>query len=177
LIAGCLWAFIYSGMITHNFKKEIFEEKTDEQRVTVKNLVIIETRENAKDWELSADMGTYDGTTQNAVLTDIIGNFYHDNKVTVSFKAESAIFNQETKKIILNRKGLIVYADGTKIQADEFEWEGKNNNISAKGNVTIIRPNEAIITGEKALLSNQMTKFQMIGRTVTKLYGEGKILK
>ena len=95
----------------------------------------------------------------------------------MSFKASEASFNQETKKIVLTKNAVIIYEDGTYIEANEFEWEGNNKNIHARGNVRIVKPNEAILVGQSAYLSNQMTDFKIMGRTITKLFGEGKDIR
>ena len=177
LALACIWAFVASSMITRNFKKEIVEQKNSNQKVKIDNLIIIETRENVKSWELCADSGYYNSGEKEAVLTDIIGNFYDNNKVSISFKAKEASFNDETKRIVLNKDAVVIYEDGTFIHANEFEWEGATKHITAKGNIKIVKPNEAVITGETATLSNQMTDFQISGGTVTKLFGEGRNIK
>ena len=177
LALACAWAFVASSVITKNFKKEIIEQHTQTQKVKVVNLIIIETKENVKSWELSAESGFYNSGDKEATLTNVIGNFYNKNKVTVSFKADQASFNEETKRIVLNKNAVVIYEDGTTISANEFEWEGSTKSISANGNVTITKPNEVTIIGESAALDNQLTDFKIKGNTITKFFGEGKNIK
>ena len=175
LALACVWAFVAAGIITKNFDKEAVEGANGKQKITISNLIIRESTENEKSWELAADSGSYNSSTKEATLTGIIGNFYDKGEVVASFKAQNAAFYEEIKKIVLNTESLIIYKDGTYIQADRFEWEGNNNTVRAKGHVKIVKPNEAVIMGEEASLSNKMTDFQILGRTTTKLFGEGKI--
>ena len=174
-LGACLWAFLASSIITHKFKKEIFTQTATQQKLNVKNLVVIETKENKKFWEMLAEGGYYNGTNQEAVLHNILGNFFDNDEVVTSFKAQKATFNEKTKRINLNEGAVIIYKDGTYINADEFVWEGTSNLITAKGNVKIVKPNEAVVKGDEAILSNELTDFKIIGRTQTELYGEGKI--
>jgi len=174
-VGSCFWAFLASSIITHNFKKEIFSKNIDAQKVNIKNLIIVETKDNEKHWEMFAETGHYDSYNGEAILNDIIGNFFQNNQVVVSFKADEARFNDKTKRINLNKNAVVIYKDGTYISADSFVWEGTNKNIIATGNVKITKPSKATITGNNATLSNQMTNFKISGSTKTKLYGEGKI--
>ncbi len=172
IVASCVWAFLASSIITYKFKKDIFNNELDNQRVNIKNLIIVETKDNTKHWEMFAETGYYDSFSENAILNDIIGNFYDNSEVVVSFKAKQATFNDSTKRINLNQDAVIVYKDGTYIEADDFVWEGQNDSITATGNIKIVKPNEAVITGDNAKMSNKMTNFKITGKTVTKLYGE-----
>ena len=175
VVGACLWAFLASSVITHKFKKEIFSEAKISQKLNINNLVVIETKDNKKHWEMFADSGNYHGGSKEAILTGIIGNFYQNEVVTVSFKANEGIFNEDSKRITLNKDAIIVYKDGTYVQADKFIWEGTNNNIQALGRVKIVKPKEATIFGEKAFLSNELTDFEIVGKTKTDLYDKGNI--
>ena len=173
---SCLWAFVASSVITRNFKKELFNEANLKERANIKELIVIETRDGKKYWELYAQKGYYSGSAKVASLEDIIGNFYRDDEVTLSFKAKEAEFDEETKQINLTKEAIIIYKDGTYIKADDFEWTGKENDIVAKGNIKIEKPGAAITYGDKAVLSNEMTNFEISGNTKTELYG-GRNLK
>ena len=175
IVGACIWSFLASSMITHNFKKEIFSQNNIAQKLNINNLVVVETKDNQKYWEMFADRGSYHGGTQEATLYGIIGNFFDEGIVVVSFKANEGILNQDTKKITLNKEAVIVYKAGSYVQADNFIWEGTSNNIQAIGNVKIVRPKEATIYGEKAFLSNKLTNFEIVGKTKTDLFVKGKL--
>ena len=98
---ACLWAFISAGLITNNFKKRLADESLGKQEVTIQNLLVTETKDGAKSWELFAESGFYDSDNQVAVLNDIVGNFYKDGKVVASFESSKGTYNQEKKEITM----------------------------------------------------------------------------
>ena len=55
-----------------------------------------------------------------------------------------------------------------------MEWEGKDKDVKAKDDVVIIKPNEFVIKSKKAVLTNNMTLFKVIGNVETKVYSKGK---
>lgn len=68
----------------------------------------------------------------------------------------------------------LIYKDFTSIIADEFDYDGSNNPIYAKGNVIIEKPGEYIIKGDNAVLSDEMTKITINGKVITKIFEKGK---
>ena len=100
----------------------------------------------------------------------MVGNFYDNNKVKASFKADQGTYNTTTKQIILKENVLIVYEDGMNISTDMLIYSGKNEDILAKGNVRIEKPNEAVIMGSDAVLDGDYSDFHIKGRTKTQFY-------
>ena len=121
-------------------------------------------------WELYAETGRYSDSDSIVLLEDIIGNFYEDNAVKASFKADSGTYHSTRKEIVLNSNVVLVYKDGTNIMTDRITYLGKGTDIVAQGNVRIERPNEAIIYGGKAVLKGDFSDFHIEGRTQTKFY-------
>ena len=104
------------------------------------------------------------------LLENLIGNFYEDDKVKASFKADKGTYNSTKKQIILYDNVVLVYIDGTNIMTDRLIYSGKNEDIEAIGNIRIEKPNEAIIMGNKAILKGDFSDFHIIGRTKTQFY-------
>ncbi|MGN0004684.1 MAG: LPS export ABC transporter periplasmic protein LptC [Candidatus Gastranaerophilaceae bacterium] len=176
LVAGaCLWAFISAGMITKNFKKRLADESLGKQEVTIQNLLVTETKEGVKSWEMFAEEGYYDNTNQVAILTDIVGNFYKDNAVVASFKSARGTYNQVKKEIVLYEDSLIVYKDGSNVSANQMSWAGKGTDVVANGNVRMELPNKVIVYGEKAILNSEFNDLQVLGRTKTEIYDKGNV--
>lgn len=177
VIIGCALSFIVSGIITRNFKKEVLTESPDKQEVNIKNLVVIETKDGNKFWEIYAETGHYDNHSDIATLNNIYGNFYFNNNkdVVISFKSKTGRLNQKTKEISLGDDTAIIYKDGTIITADSFSWQGKEDIISANGHVKIYKKNEYYITSDKATLSNQKTDFKLEGKTISRIYSNKDI--
>lgn len=176
IVAGaCLWAFISAGVITQGFKKRLADESLGKQEVTIQNLLVTETKEGVKTWEMFAEQGYYDNTNQVAVLSDIVGNFYKDNEVVASFKSARGTYNQVKREIILYEDSLIVYKDGSNVSANQMSWAGKGTDVLANGNVRMELPNKVIVYGEKAVLNSEFNDLQVLGRTKTEIYDKGNM--
>ena len=175
IVLACLWAFISAGIITRNFKEKIKTEDISKKEVDIENLLVTETKNGQKLWELFAENGHYDNKNNVALLNDIIGNFYEGDKVVASFKSSQGTYNAESKKIVLYSDTLIVYKDGSNVRANRIVWSGRDEDIVAQGQIRLEKPNQAIIYGSKAILKHDLSDFRIEGRTRTELYGEGNM--
>lgn len=170
IIILCSWAFISAGMITKSFKTKIIEQTYKNKEANIESLLVTETKDGEKLFELYAETGRYSDTDNIVFLTDLIGNFYEQNKVKASFKANEGTYDSNTKHIILTGDVLIVYYDGTNISTDMLIYKGKQEDIRAIGNVRIEKPNEAVIMGSEAVLDGDYSDFHIDGRTKTQFY-------
>lgn len=176
ILIACLWAFISAGIITKNFKKELLNSDSSKKEVNIDNLLVTETKDGQKLWELFAETGHYDNKNNVAYLNDIIGNFYQNGKVTASFKSTRGTYNADTKQIVLYDDTIIVYKDGSNVKADRIVWAGKGQDIQATGKIRLEKPGQVIVYGSNAVLRHDLSDFQIKGRTRTEIYGEGKAL-
>lgn len=170
---GCIWAFISAGLITKNFKKDILSSVGEKQELNIHNLIITETKDDKKYWELYAESGYYDNQNKVAILYNIIGNFYEDDKVVLSMESTRGSYSEITKKVVLYDNTYFIYKDGTDVRADRFVWQGNDKDITASGNVVITKQGEVKTYSNEAILSNQMTKIKIKGRSKTELYSKG----
>lgn len=170
---GCLWAFIAAGVITKNFKKEALNKAGEKQELNIENLIITETKEDKKYWELYAESGYYDSNDKVAILYNVIGNFYNDDKVVLSMESTKGTFDETTKKVVLYENSYIIYKDGTNVKADRFTWQGNDKDITAQGNVVIRREGEIRTFSNEAILGNKMTTVKIKGRSKSELYSKG----
>lgn len=166
----CLWAFIYAGIITKSFKNKIIDQTYQNKEANIENLLVTETKDGEKLWEMYADVGRYSDSDSIVFLEKIIGNFYKNKQVKASFKADKGTYHTIKKEIILYENVVIVYDDGTNISADRIKYEGKDKDIEANGNIRIEKPNEAVIFGNKAVLKGDFSDFHIEGRTKTQFY-------
>lgn len=173
IFLGCLWAFISAGVITKNFKKEALQNAGEKQKLDVKDVLITETKEDKKYWELYADSGYYDSQSKVVILYNIIGNFYNNDEVVLSMESSKGTFNEETKRVVLYENTYIIYKDGTNVKADRFTWQGNDKDIVAQGNVVIKRKGELKTYSNEAYLGNKMTNVRIKGRSKTELYSKG----
>ena len=173
IFIGCLWAFIAAGVITKNFKKEALKSAGEKQKLDIKDLLITETKDDKKYWEIYADSGYYDSLNKVVILYNIVGNFYEDEKVVLSMESTKGTYDETIKKVVLYDDTYIIYKDGTNVSADRFTWQGNDKDITATGNVRINRNGEITTYSNEAYLSNQMTKIRIKGRSKTELYSKG----
>ncbi|MDD3236656.1 MAG: LPS export ABC transporter periplasmic protein LptC [Candidatus Gastranaerophilales bacterium] len=175
IFIACLWAFISAGIITKNFKAKMLKDDFAQKEVNIDNLLVTETKDGQKLWELYADTGHYDNKNNVAYLNNIIGNFYKENKVVASFKSSQGTYNATNKHIVLYSDTLIVYKDGSNVKANQIVWEGKDSDIKATGKIRLEKPSQAVLYGNEAVLSNDLSNFKILGKTRTEIYSKGKL--
>lgn len=173
IVFGCLWAFISAGIITKNFKKDALNSAGEKQKLDIKDLLITETKDDKKYWELYADSGYYDSQNKVVILYNIIGNFYNNDEVVLSMESTKGTFNEESKRVVLYENTYIIYKDGTNVRANRFTWQGNDKDIVAQGNVIIQRNGEIKTYSNEAYLGNSMKNVRIKGRSKTELYSKG----
>ena len=171
LCAGILfWAFITAGILTSDFNRSNLNNAADRQEVKTRGLIITETKDNKKYFEIYGETGNYNNADKKAELDNIIGNFYKDNEVSMSFSSVHGTYDEVAKTIILREKVFIVIQDGTSLKSDELIWQGNDKDILANGNVIIERNGELNAVAEHAIISPDFDKFKIKGKSVTKIY-------
>lgn len=170
LVTALLWAFLYAGFLTHGFSRSQIKNGEDKQEINASSMILTETKENTKYWEIYGETGTYNTDQKIALLTNVYGNFYKDNEVNMSFQSSQATYNEEKHEIILYENTYIVIKDGTSLKADRLIWSGSDSDIEAIGNIVVKRNGELIATGEKVVISSDYTHFKLMGNTVSKIY-------
>ena len=68
-------AFIFAGKWTRDFQ-EFLTSHGSVEHATVRDVVITETKDGIKDWEVYAAMAEYDNDNVTATMHDIVGNYY-----------------------------------------------------------------------------------------------------
>lgn len=165
-----LWAFISASIITHNFNRSAIVGKENNQEIDVSGIIISETKEKTKHWEIYGETGSYTSENKVALLNNVVGNFYKENEVSMSFRSSKGTYNEDKNQIILYMDTFIVLKDGTTLNCDKLVWSGSDEDIVATGNIKINRNNEFIATAEKIVISPDYSRFKIFGNTVTKLY-------
>lgn len=171
LVGIMLWAFISAGLITRNFNRSQVAGQQDKQEAKIKGIILTETKDKHKYWEIYGETGAYSSDNSIAMLDNCIGNFYdEDNEVNMSFESTKGTYNSEKKQIILYDNTHIVTKDGTSLEADRVVWSGNENPITAKGNVRITRNDDFWATAEEVEISPDCTDFKIFGKAVSKVY-------
>lgn len=171
VIGILVWAFVSAGIITHNFNRNQLSTQEDKQEALINGLILTETKEAEKYWEIYGETGTYNSTNEIALLDNVIGNFYDENNtVAMSFESSHGTYNSKKNEIILYEHTKIVLKDGTCLFADKLVWSGSQNPVRARGNVIIIRNQEFYATANEIEISPDYSSFKIIGHAVSKIY-------
>ena len=173
-IVGLLaWAFISAGVITHNFNRSQLQTDQDRQEAVIDGVILTETKNEKKYWEIYGETGNYDSKNGVAILNNVIGNFYDDdNQVSMSFESSRGTYNEKKGQIILYENTYIVLKDFTTLRANRLVWSGKDIPTIAEGNVRITRKTELLATAKKVEISPDYEKFKITGNAVSKVYND-----
>ena len=176
IVSLLVWAFISAGVITHNFNRSQLQTDQNRQEALIKGIILTETKDEKKYWEIYGESGNYDSKNGVAMLNNLVGNFYNDNsEVSMSFESSKGTYNENKSQIILYEDTFIVLKDLTTLRANKLVWSGKDVPITAEGNVRITRNNEFIATASKVEISPDYDKFKIIGNAVSKVYSDKEI--
>lgn len=170
VVAVLAWAFISAGIITRNFNREQLVGTENRQELDISGIILTETKDGKKYWEIYSETGYYNSDNKVALLNNVTGNFYSDNEVSMSFESSKGTYNEVKKQIILYQDTHIVIKDGTSLFCDRLVWSGSDKDIIATGNIKIIRNKQLLSIADKAIITPDYSDFKIIGKTVTKLY-------
>ena len=174
-VAGVLlWAFATAKLITHDFNRQMVAGKQNNQNAIVKGVILTETKNEQKYWEIYGDTGHWEGTQGIAQLNGVLANFYKDNDVTMSLKSSKGTYNSETKVITLYDDTVIAIEGGITLNADKLTYTGSDAPIVAEGHIKVRKDNSLISTADKIIISPDYTNFKIIGHTTSKIYEDKK---
>ena len=165
-----LWAFITAGVLTHDFNRNMVRNASDKQEVRTNGIIITETKDKKKYWEIYGETGSYNNSDKQASLENIIGNFYKENAVSMSFAAEQGVYDEVKKTITLSKNVFVVIQDGTSLKSDELIWQGSDKDILANGNVLIERNGEMVSAADHAIISSDFDNIKIKGKSQTKIF-------
>ena len=168
------WAFISAGVITSNFNRSQLKNSENEQKVDALGIIITETKEGKKYFEIYGENGNYSNDHSIATLNHVIGNFYKDNEVAMSFQSSKGTYNENTGVITLYENTDIVLKDGVSLKTDKLIWSGSDKETVAEGHVVIKKDNEMTSVADKCIIGAGYDKFKIIGNTNTKIFENKK---
>lgn len=170
IILVMAWAFISAGIITGNFNRAQLQGQPDNQKVDAFGIIITETKDGKKYFEIYGETGHYSNDHSIASLNNVIGNFYQNNEVAMSFQSSKGTYDENTGVITLYDNTYIVLKDGVSLNADKFTWSGSDKETVAEGHVVIKKDNEMKSTAQKGVISAGYDKFKIIGESHTEIY-------
>ena len=153
ILVVMLWAFMSAVMITGKYSRDQLKGSADEQKVDAIGIIITETKEGSKYFEIYGETGNYSNDDNIATLHNVIGNFYKDGNVAMSFQSSKGTYNEETGVITLYENTYIVLEDSTSLNTDKLIWSGSDKETVAEGNVVIKKNNEMVATADKGFIT------------------------
>ena len=176
IVSLLMWAFISAGIITHNFNRSQLQTDHNRQEALIQGIILTETKDDKKYWEIYGETGNYDSKNGVAMLNNLVGNFYNDNnEVSMSFESSKGTYNEAKSQIILYEDTFIVLKDLTTLRANKLVWSGSDMPIIAEGNVRITRNTDFIATASKVEISPEYDRFKIVGNAVSKVYSDKEI--
>lgn len=174
-IVGVLaWAFITAGVITHDFNRQQREANGESQDVVVNGIILTETQNEKKYWEIYGDTGRWNSNKSIAQLNGVIGNFYKENEVSMSFKSSKGTYNSDKGDITLYEHTVVALKDGITLKADKLHWIDSKSPIIAEGHVEVQKNTQFIANANKIVISPDYGSFKILGNTVSKVYEDKK---
>lgn len=167
-----LWAFLSASFITAKFSREQAKTGQDDQKVDAVGIIITETKDGNKYFEIYGEDGNYNSNERIAVLNNVIGNFYKDNKVSMSFQSSKGTYDEEKGTVTLHENTYIVLENGTSLSANSLVWSGSDKDTIAEGNVKIKKDKDMVAIADKCIISAGYDKFKIVGKTQTNIYGK-----
>lgn len=177
LILGLsIWAFTVATNITKSVSEADIQasrkkiDKSKNENVNAKGVIITETEAGKKFWEIYADSGKYDSKTTLVSLVQVKGNFYKNNKVVLSFDAPFGKYNQKSKGIILTGGARALSNKDIFISAKKLVFKGKTDEITATGNVKIKKSDEMMTLSDKSVFDTSFKWLKNFGNAQAFVY-------
>ncbi|MBQ8460287.1 LPS export ABC transporter periplasmic protein LptC [bacterium] len=180
IIASCAitailaWAFITAGIITHDFNRKQVEAQGDSQEAVASGIILTETKNDTKYWEIYGETGKWDSNNGVAQLDKVIGNFYKNNEVSMSFESSKGTYDSNKGDIRLYKDTFIVLKDGITLNADKLHWINSDTPIVAEGHVVVKKGKQFLSKADKIVISPDYSSFKISGNTVSKVYEDKK---
>ena len=168
------WAFISAGIITGNFNRTNMRNSANSQKVNANGIIITETKNGIKYFEIYGENGSYNNQDKIAILNNPVGNFYKDNEVSMSFQSSKGSYDEKSRIITLFDNSYIVLKDETSLEANRVVWSGSDKDTIAEGNVRIKKGKELVATADKCIIRAGYDSFKIIGKTKTQIFGKDK---
>ena len=166
-----LWAFISASLITADFDRSQVSGVQNSQKIEATGLIITQTKDGNKYFELYGETGNYSKDLNIATLNNVVGNFYKEGEVAMSFQSSRGSYDEAAETITLYENTYIVLKDFTSLEADKLTWYGSDKDTIAEGNVKIKKGKEMVSFADKCIIGPNYESFKIIGKTKTSLYG------
>ena len=174
IIGVLFWAFISAKIITRDFNRQQIAATSEGQEATVQGVILTETKDDVKYWEIYGETGKWDSLNGTAQLDKVLANFYKENQVSMSLQSSKGTYDSKSKIITLYEDTFVVLDNGITLNADKLTYVDSKTPIIAQGHVKIQKDNQLVSTADKITISPTYDSFKIEGNTVSKVYEDKK---
>ena len=168
-----LWSFFSAKILTSGLNRKELSEGGDNQQAVVEGIILTETKDEEKYWEIYGDTGVYDSKKETATINGVHANFFKDNKVSMSIISSKGTYNSKDKTITLYEDTYLVLEGGLTLNADKLVWSGNDKPIFAYGNVLVTKDDKFMATADEIEISADYENIKIKGNTTSKIYDRG----
>ena len=165
-----LWSFFSAKILTSGLNRKDISQGEDSQQAVVEGIILTETKDEKKYWEIYGDTGVYDSKEEVATLNGVLANFYKENEVSMSIKSSQGTYDAKAKTITLFDDTYLVIKDGFTLNADKLIWSGNDKPIFAYGHVVITKDEQFLANADEIEISADYDNIKIKGHTVSKIY-------
>lgn len=165
-----LWSFFSAKLLTSGLNRKDLAQNGESQQALVEGIILTETKNEEKYWEIYGDTGLYDSKQDTASLNNVHANFFKDNKVSMSIVSSKGSYDAKTKTITLYEDTYLVIEQGLTLSADKLIYKGSNEPILAYGNVIVTKGDEFMANADEIEISADYSNIKIKGNTTSKIY-------
>ena len=165
-----LWSFFSAKFLTSGLNRKDLAQNGESQQALVEGIILTETKDEEKYWEIYGDSGLYDSKQETASLNNVHANFFKENKVSMSIVSSKGTYNAKDKTITLYEDTYLVIEQGLTLSADKLIYKGSDKPILAYGNVIITKGDEFTANADEIEISADYTNIKIKGNTTSKIF-------
>lgn len=165
-----LWSFFSAKFLTSGLNRKDLAQNGESQQALVEGIILTETKDEEKYWEIYGDSGLYDSKQETASLNNVHANFFKENKVSMSIVSSKGTYNAKDKTITLYEDTYLVIEQGLTLSADKLIYKGSDKPILAYGNVIITKGDEFAANADEIEISADYTNIKIKGNTTSRIF-------
>ena len=169
-----LWSFFSAKILTTGLNRQNLTQSGDNKSAVAEGIILTETKNEVKFWEVYGDEGLYDSQKDITTLNGVLANFYKENSVSMSIKSAQAEYNSKERVITLFDDVFVVLKDGFTLSADKLVWSGGDKPIFAYGHITITKGDEYMANADEVEISANYDDIKIKGNTISRVYDRSK---
>ena len=165
-----LWSFFSARILTTGLNRQNLTQSGDNKSAIAEGIILTETKDEVKYWEVYGDEGLYDSQKDITTLNGVLANFYKENDVSMSIKSAQAEYNSKERVITLFDDVFVVLKDGFTLSSDKLVWSGGDKPIFAYGHVIITKGDEYMANADEVEISANYDDIKIKGNTISRVY-------